>query len=500
MYFASEKDEYSEVDLLDYDCLIKKVNKQRKRRLIVTIVLLALVAVVALLGLLVKLNIIPTIFNLRPYDLFMISLTLLLPFTISLVNFFPTLTELKNLKNGRTKVEIYLENQKNKKESQENTTNDETEVVEDNINVSQKVNEQVNQTYGLYVLENPNKESGGNNAINTVFNIFWFIFVGLWGVIINFFTGIAYCLTIIGIPAGITCFKFIPLIFRPAGREVILNYGSHPVLNTLNLIFGGLISYLLCLIYGSLLCVTIVGIPLGRQVFKIGKLFLAPFGSKIVLKDQYTENRDLNYDLEIFIDQLCLEDRNVNLNDGRVVPASEAMKLVLTKEDRKDIISKVEKYETTKNLFDSQEQTTVAFPGILINKSYVEVIVSTLAYGIILDAISIGFICLILYIFTGEFILSPYELAKIIYIFSIFALLLILFYLALDILKLIKTERTKEIIKPAYLQKWKNITTYYPTKFTTSARRLRKQAKNPTNRKEYVIANSLAGMIHKILK
>ena len=58
MYFASEKDEYSEVDLLDYDCLIKKVNKQRKRRLIVTIVLLALVAVVALLGLLVKLNII----------------------------------------------------------------------------------------------------------------------------------------------------------------------------------------------------------------------------------------------------------------------------------------------------------------------------------------------------------------------------------------------------------------------------------------------------------
>ena len=72
--------------------------------------------------------------------------------------------------------------------------------------------------------------------------------------------------------------------------------------------------------------------------------------------------------------------------------------------------------------------------------------------------------------------------------------------MALDILKLIKTERTKEIIKPAYLQKWKNITTYYPTKFTTSARRLRKQAKNPTNRKEYVIANSLAGMIHKILK
>ncbi len=477
--FISENDEYTEADLLDCKKTIKTVETIKK--------VFIIVAIVSFLATLI---------------FFMISFIFvsLGSGLFAFKSIFTEKSQLKNLNNAKLKIEIYLENHKEKVESQEDSSIEEVEVKDDNVIISKELEEQVehfNPSDGLCVLENPNKESGGNNAINTVFNIFWFIFVGLWGVIINFFTGIAYCLTIIGIPAGITCFKFIPLIFRPAGREVILNYGSHPVLNTLNLIFGGLISYLLCLIYGSLLCVTIVGIPLGRQVFKIGKLFLAPFGSKIVLKDQYTENRDLDYDLEIFIDQLCLEDRNVNLNDGRVVSASEAMKLVLTKENRKDIISKVEKYETTKNLFDSQEQTTVAFPGILINKSYVEVIVSTLAYGIILDAITIGFICLILYIFTGKFILSPYELAKII---SIFALLLILFYLALDILKLIKTERTKEIIKPAYLQKWKNITTYYPTKFTTSARRLRKQAKNPTNRKEYVIADSLAGMIHKILK
>ena len=489
--FISENDEYTEADLLDCKKAIKTVETIKK--------VFIIVAIVSFLATLIFFM----ISFISNNESLVIEIAIFVSLGIGLFAFKSIFTEkslLKNLNNAKQKIEIYLENHKEKVEPQEDNSIEEVEVKDDNVIISNESEEQVehfNPSDGLCVLENQNKESGGNNAINTVFNIFWFIFVGLWGVIINFFTGIAYCLTIIGIPAGITCFKFIPLIFRPAGREVILNYGSHPVLNTLNLIFGGLISYLLCLIYGSLLCVTIVGIPLGRQVFKIGKLFLAPFGSKIVLKDQYTENRDLDYDLEIFIDQLCLEDRNVNLNDGRVVPASEAMKLVLTKEDRKDIISKVEKYETTKNLFDSQEQTTVAFPGILINKSYVEVIVSTLAYGIILDAITIGFICLILYIFTGKLILSPYELAKII---SIFALLLILFYLALDILKLIKTERTKEIIKPAYLQKWKNITTYYPTKFTTSARRLRKQAKNPTNRKEYVIANSLAGMIHKILK
>ena len=487
--FISENDEYTEADLLDCKKTIKTVETIKK--------VFIIVAIVSFLATLIFFM----ISFISNNESLVMEIAIFVSLGIGLFAFKSIFTEkslLKNLNNAKLKIEIYLENHKEKVESQEDNSIEEVEVKDDNVIISHKEEfEQFNPSDGLCVLENLNKEPGGNNAINTVFNIFWFIFVGLWGVIINFFTGIAYCLTIIGIPAGITCFKFIPLIFRPAGREVILNYGSHPVLNTLNLIFGGLISYLVCLIYGSLLCVTIVGIPLGRQVFKIGKFFLAPFGSKIVLKDQYTENRDLDYDLEIFIDQLCLEDRNVNLNDGRVVSASEAMKLVLTKEDRKDIISKIEKYETTKNLFDSQEQTTVAFPGILINKSYVEVIVSTLAYGIIVDAITIGFICLILYIFTGKFILSPYELAKII---SIFALLLILFYLALDILKLIKTERTKEIIKPAYLQKWKNITTYYPTKFTTSGRKLRKQAKNPTNRKEYVIADSLAGMIHKILK
>ena len=487
--FISENDEYTEADLLDCKKTIKTVETIKK--------VFIIVAIVSFLATLIFFM----ISFISNNESLVMEIAIFVSLGIGLFAFKSIFTEkslLKNLNNAKLKIEIYLENHKEKVESQEDNSIEEVEVKDDNVIISHKEEfEQFNPSDGLCVLENLNKEPGGNNAINTVFNIFWFIFVGLWGVIINFFTGIAYCLTIIGIPAGITCFKFIPLIFRPAGREVILNYGSHPVLNTLNLIFGGLISYLVCLIYGSLLCVTIVGIPLGRQVFKIGKFFLAPFGSKIVLKDQYTENRDLDYDLEIFIDQLCLEDRNVNLNDGRVVSASEAMKLVLTKEDRKDIISKIEKYETTKNLFDSQEQTTVAFPGILINKSYVEVIVSTLAYGIIVDAITIGFICLILYIFTGTFILSPYELAKII---SIFALLLILFYLTLDILKLIKTERTKEIIKPAYLQKWKNITTYYPTKFTTSGRKLRKQAKNPTNRKEYVIADSLAGMIHKILK
>ena len=508
MYIVDEKDEYSEVDLLDYDCLIKKAKKRFKVNAIISIVILGIAAIVALIGLLMKLKVIPLIFNLRAYDVLMTSLFLLFPFFISSVNILGKITELKNLKNGREKVRIYLENQKNKKESQENITNDEVEVVEDNINVSQKVNEQVNQTYGLYVLENPNKEPSGNSGINIVFNIFWFIFVGLEGIIVNFFTGISYCLTIIGIPAGITCFKFIPLIFRPAGREVILNYGSHPVLNTLSLLFGGLISYLLSLIYGCILCITIIGIPLGRQMFKIGKFFLAPFGSKVILKDQYTDNRDLDYDLEIFIDQLCLEDRNVNLNDGRVVPASEAMKLVLTKADRDDIISKLKKYETIEMNANNPTKLTIAFSGIKINQSCVEKIVLDLVGIIIVTILCIPMFYLIELIFnifwngeTGVILNYFLHLPLMDKIFVGFAYaLFIISTIIVDIIKFNRINKVKKIIKPAYLQKWKNITTYYPTKFKTSGRKLRKQAKNPTNRKEYVIAQNLASMIHKILK
>lgn len=503
MYLVTEKDEYSEVDLLDYDCLIKKANKRFKVNIIISIVILGIAAIVALIGLLMKLKVIPLIFNLRAYDVLMTSLFLLFPFFISSANMLGKITELKNLKNGRKKVEIYLENHKNKDNSQ--VFNDNNEVaVNDNIIVNEEVINSFNHDDSLCVVESPNKEPGGNGGINTAFNILWFIFVGLWEVIINFFTGIAYCLTIIGIPAGITCFKFIPLIFRPAGREVILKYGSHPVLNTLNLIFGGLISYVLCSIYGCILCVTIIGIPLGRQMFKIGKLFLAPFGSMVVLKDQYTENRDLDYDLEIFINQLCLEDRNVKLNDGRVVPASEAMKLVLTKEDREDIIKKLKKYETIEVNSNGQASVTVAFPGIKINQSCIENVITNL-FGILGGGL-IGVLVLYLIIFIFNLIWDT-GITNFFKVYPTEGLLIIVFYLIMSVIytiittiKFNKNSKVIQIIKPAYLQKWKNITTYYPTKFTTSARQLRKQAKNPTNRKEYVIAQSLPSMIHKILK
>ena len=54
------------------------------------------------------------------------------------------------------------------------------------------------------------------------------------------------------------------------------------LLNILWLIISGLPLALESAICGLLLCVTIVGIPFGRQHFKIARLALMPFGSSVV--------------------------------------------------------------------------------------------------------------------------------------------------------------------------------------------------------------------------
>ncbi len=52
-------------------------------------------------------------------------------------------------------------------------------------------------------------------------NILWFVLCGWWLALAHLVSGIALCLTIIGIPLGIAEFKLIPVSLLPMGREVI---------------------------------------------------------------------------------------------------------------------------------------------------------------------------------------------------------------------------------------------------------------------------------------
>ena len=112
-------------------------------------------------------------------------------------------------------------------------------------------------------------------------NIIWIIFGGLISALIWLVAGLLFCITIIGIPFGVQCFKFAKLAFAPFGTKVKLDYMKHPIVNTVWLFFFGWEMFLVQLIAGLLCCITIVGIPVGIQAFKFSKLSIAPFGAKV---------------------------------------------------------------------------------------------------------------------------------------------------------------------------------------------------------------------------
>jgi len=113
-------------------------------------------------------------------------------------------------------------------------------------------------------------------------NILWLIFGGAVSGLGWLLAGCLWCITIVGIPVGMQCFKFASLTFFPFGKEV--QYGGGAVSLLLNIIWlaiSGIPLALQHLILGGLLCVTIVGIPFGLQQFKLAKLALLPFGAQI---------------------------------------------------------------------------------------------------------------------------------------------------------------------------------------------------------------------------
>jgi uncharacterized membrane protein YccF (DUF307 family) len=114
-------------------------------------------------------------------------------------------------------------------------------------------------------------------------NILWLIFGGLLSGLGWILAGALWCVTIIGIPVGLQCFKLAQLSFAPFGREVIYNGGAPSfIINVIWFILSGLVLALGNFLMGCLLCVTIIGIPFGKQFFKIAKLALAPFGAVVV--------------------------------------------------------------------------------------------------------------------------------------------------------------------------------------------------------------------------
>ncbi len=113
-------------------------------------------------------------------------------------------------------------------------------------------------------------------------NILWIIFGGLLSALGWIMAGVLWCITIIGIPIGIQCFKLSSISFNPFGKEIRYEGGAMSfVVNVIWFLLSGFELALGNLILGALLCITIIGIPFGKQFFKIAGLSLRPFGAHI---------------------------------------------------------------------------------------------------------------------------------------------------------------------------------------------------------------------------
>ena len=121
--------------------------------------------------------------------------------------------------------------------------------------------------------------------MRTLLNVLWFVLSGLWLAIGYVLAGVLLCILIITIPFGLACFRLAAFVVWPFGRAVVRNPDAgapSTVANVLWFILVGLWMALSHLILGVLLCLTIIGIPLGLGNFKLAAVALAPLGKEIV--------------------------------------------------------------------------------------------------------------------------------------------------------------------------------------------------------------------------
>lgn len=120
-----------------------------------------------------------------------------------------------------------------------------------------------------------------------VLNVLWVIFGG-WLICLEYLLGgLLLCLTVVGIPFGLQCFKLAGLGFLPFGKDIEAVPSEAGggclgvMMNVLWFLVAGLWIFLSHLGLALAAAVTIIGIPFAIQHLKLAVLALFPFGKRV---------------------------------------------------------------------------------------------------------------------------------------------------------------------------------------------------------------------------
>lgn len=117
-----------------------------------------------------------------------------------------------------------------------------------------------------------------------VLNLLWLLLSGIWLFLAYVLAGIVMCVLIITIPFGIASFRLAAYVLWPFGRTVVRRPtagAASTIGNVIWFVLIGLWMAIAHLLSGLLLCLTIIGIPLGLGNFKLAAVAIAPLGKDI---------------------------------------------------------------------------------------------------------------------------------------------------------------------------------------------------------------------------
>lgn len=126
------------------------------------------------------------------------------------------------------------------------------------------------------------------DVIRFVLNVLWFVLVGFWLALGYALAGLIMFVLIVTIPFGIASFRIAGFVLWPFGRTLAAQHDAgtpSTIGNVLWFVLAGLWIAIAHVTTGIALCLTIVGIPFGWANIKLALVALAPLGKEVVSSD-----------------------------------------------------------------------------------------------------------------------------------------------------------------------------------------------------------------------